>query len=712
MTWRCCPFLGVYRITIITGASCEDARANGTRHGVRCSCEVPAYLLNPDLLSNVEMGPYMHSAGCESLRRPESLQAIEEEVIAVSITKRADGSNGFVARALTLRMNGTSQVGGRWQASVQGLPSGSAGHATWLDLPRTTGAIPECRIAADGSCQAPLAHLLLRFSSAGQREQSSPLEALIVVTVSVNDGAGVLGAAPAVQAAALATNPISLAMRVQLFVTAEDVASHARWSPDGAPSCASQARPIVLEPLPLSSTGRVWFASCDIDFLPVQHQLPASTDTRQEPRRFLATLSDGNRQGAPSIDYVGNGQYSVSLVAPETTGEYNLTVHLDGALVSGSALSMSVICQVGRYPMPGGEHCGCPRGMAALPDGGCAGCGAGTFKGSVSDEQCSSCAPGTFSSGPALRNFSLDSPETTSQLVIAGAAACSPCAPGSVAPSAGSSSCASCPSKTYASAATSCLTCPPFTTTAGSGALSAEDCVCDRELDYHPVPHEYRLVGEGGCGCRVGSFYSASLQSCAACPMHTTSHPGRDKCSLCSKGSFLWNLSTDPATDGTKACAGCPQGAICEAGSTIESIVVSPGWWRFSNRTTDLRRCDGATNTTAADDRPTSSREPARAPAWASACLGGATVGTCAAAGQGGPLCRICSLPGKYYDGGRCERCPLAAPRIAGFGLLLLGLSLLLGAAAAPSACSRHMTARMHAAPADRHLPPACCARQ
>ena len=90
--------------------------------------------------------------------------------------------------------------------------------------------------------------------------------------------------------------------------------------------------------------------------------------------------------------------------------------------------------------------------------------------------------------------------------------------------------------------------------------------------------------------------------------------------------------------------------------SIVETIRVEVGYWRLSNRTTDIRRCQYY------DD-------PDKTP-----CKGQEEIGDalCVAEGnQHGPLCKLCDEPidgsrGGYYneDSGRCNECPEAGGRI------------------------------------------------
>ena len=91
-------------------------------------------------------------------------------------------------------------------------------------------------------------------------------------------------------------------------------------------------------------------------------------------------------------------------------------------------------------------------------------------------------------------------------------------------------------------------------------------------------------------------------------------------------------------------CSPCPDGARCpEAGTTLETIDLLPGWWRLTNRSSRPLRCE-----------PSHSSENAR-----SACLGGPNPDLQCQNGTTGPLCRLCAHTEYYFDEGTlgCRPC-------------------------------------------------------
>ena len=244
------------------------------------------------------------------------------------------------------------------------------------------------------------------------------------------------------------------------------------------------------------------------------------------------------------------------------------------------------------------------------------------------------------------------------------------------------------------------MRCPLHTTTNRTGAISITDCVCDTINHRFLLSHHLCTHGAECCGCEPGWFYSEATESCAVCAAATFSAAGATECYLCAAEHYLLNLSAKPSS---LSCLPCPFGLHCKVGCTVENATLLPGWWRLTNRTTDLRQCEKKGNV--------------------SGCLGGASFGRCVGEAQTGPECKeathlshapptvssatfpppccyahlwlalaamaaacalqVCEERSDFYKSGHCLECPAAAPRILrAIGILLL-LSLLAGAPAA-----------------------------
>lgn len=219
---------------------------------------------------------------------------------------------------------------------------------------------------------------------------------------------------------------------------------------------------------------------------------------------------------------------------------------------------------------------------------------------------------------------------------------------------------------------TICIPCPPHTTTIGPGSWSRSQCVCDTPRLRYPVPAE----DGGGCGCGAGYRYNGVLEACVACDPGTTSRNGSTQCTLCAAGYFQKELHREPATD-ARACLPCPASARCAAGSTIETIVLRRGFWRLTNRTSDVRPCAGGS--------------------VSAACLPNGTVGVCAE-GHEGPLCALCVATDKYFEDGACVDCPDRS-RVAILACCTVALMVLVavGAAAVTYLVDRRKRPRTHA---------------
>ena len=146
-------------------------------------------------------------------------------------------------------------------------------------------------------------------------------------------------------------------------------------------------------------------------------------------------------------------------------------------------------------------------------------------------------------------------------------------------------------------------------------------------LDGHPLPFTKTLVGH----CGQGSFQGA------------------------------------PVKVAYGVCTLCSSSMVCNASrlNTIDNLLLTPNYWRATNRTTDIYRCTPAGQA----ERPTS-------------CIGG-EVGAFCAEGLSGPLCKVCSARFEYFDKGlqRCKKCSLvgiAAPLVPIAIVLLISSVLLL----------------------------------
>lgn len=186
-----------------------------------------------------------------------------------------------------------------------------------------------------------------------------------------------------------------------------------------------------------------------------------------------------------------------------------------------------------------------------------------------------------------------------------------------------------------------CVRCRPGTYKSERGSQQCAICPvghwCD-EGSPLPIP------------CEAG-YFSASkgLRSpgeCQSCPPSKWSDVGAAECTLCN-GNFYRRASTRNAaanvsnTETRFSCEECPLGAHASgcANASLESIQVSRGYWRLTNRSRVLAKCSMHKDATP--------------------CLGGRGPDFCSNSTKG-PLCSLCKEEGTFFreEHAACERCP------------------------------------------------------
>jgi len=167
--------------------------------------------------------------------------------------------------------------------------------------------------------------------------------------------------------------------------------------------------------------------------------------------------------------------------------------------------------------------------------------------------------------------------------------------------------------------------------------------------------------------CPVGFIPGAEALACEACELPTSAWPGSASCSICTALYYQQNVTTTASLANCQPC-GQGLGLDCSIGTTLETIIISPGFWRHTARTAQALRCrsDGA---------------------W-SPCLGGTNAGAegdgYCAEGYGGPRCELCISDDHFFDklDARCHNCGNAAQLTAVFCCVAFGLIAALGGAA------------------------------
>ena len=187
-----------------------------------------------------------------------------------------------------------------------------------------------------------------------------------------------------------------------------------------------------------------------------------------------------------------------------------------------------------------------------------------------------------------------------------------------------------------------------FTATV-SGALSSVISLNGTFVDVEACP-EGETPAAGGISCECDFGYEqrgvgttltcqpcdsstfkpfTGPDACVPCPLHTNApKPGavRMQDCLCSTGYYYSNT--------TKECEECVTGAVCPFGSDLETMIVQPGYYRFSPTSEMFYEC-----------------------ASTDACVGDVTYSsdmhTGCGVGYEGALCSTCSVG---YGGDSCLR--------------------------------------------------------
>jgi hypothetical protein len=163
--------------------------------------------------------------------------------------------------------------------------------------------------------------------------------------------------------------------------------------------------------------------------------------------------------------------------------------------------------------------------------------------------QCSDCAAGTYSDVPgaaSCRDCPAGKHSTTSA-----ALACSDCSPGTYSID-GASTCTACAPGRASSDGLKCSECASGTFAEGSGSIACSEC----EAVY-------------------GAAY--------------TSGKGSSSCDTCVRDHY--QHPEDSAQNGTHTCRPCPDGASCSEGTTLATLTIDRGFFRFSNTSTTLYLC-------------------------------------------------------------------------------------------------------------------------
>ena len=377
------------------------------------------------------------------------------------------------------------------------------------------------------------------------------------------------------------------------------------------------------------------FASCD----------PGSTLTLDESLSACAVCpagtfnigSEKNAANAHTCDECPAGRWNTDpgtaaelhedpSCNPGPPGMYSTTI---GSL----DLSSWSVCNAGKYSPAnrGGksDHCMlCPAGRFNSDNGtnaslhtGCEGCSVGFYADKVGSTKCLECSAGKHLPYDSLASDQVHDQESDcilcspGEVSTAGSASCIECEPGSFA-NVTASTCDSCHSGTYSSSsgATACLACPQGAISIG-GSISCTEC----------EPGTFANMIDNICeSCDSGTYSSTSGASfCTPCAQGKASVPGSVSCEQCSLGS-LGGSSCDRCMETYyytgSSCESCPPGATCTEGTTLATIAVTAGNFRFTNRSVKIYEC----------------------PLGTEACPGTMKWNSICADSYQGPLCSLC----------------------------------------------------------------------
>ncbi len=321
-------------------------------------------------------------------------------------------------------------------------------------------------------------------------------------------------------------------------------------------------------------------------------------------------------------------------------------------------------CDIGEYSDAGQKACSpCPAGTfsSAPASAGCTACPAGEVS-SAGQSECSSrgCGAGFFSTGTSVCGicqpgyFCPNGYNATpcavntfnANLSASKIGDCLPCLSGSISPLASSSksNCTACLPGTYAASGTNqCLTCPPGKTSGASAVCT--NCTAGRATEGSTVLCSicpsgfYAYLGAASCSPCPANTSSRAREAktnvCLACTGVLQSLPGATTCSAtpssaqCANGTFFTG----------DACAACPPGSACVAGS---ATLCKPGSFQSNPLSSNCTLCPSNTFNNATGS---TSREECTA------------CGANLVAAPGSSSCDSTCSPGTYFAAGSCKNC-------------------------------------------------------
>ena len=145
--------------------------------------------------------------------------------------------------------------------------------------------------------------------------------------------------------------------------------------------------------------------------------------------------------------------------------------------------------------------------------------------------------------------------------------------------------------------------------------------------------------------------------ACKPCPEFSESQPGSSSETMCVCRKGYYSINRDPSE--VVRCAKCPSGTNCDTnGTTIFTLqsAILPGYYRYTNRSAEIRRCpDYRNNVSLADGRDRSSCSPAGEPVSDLGCR----------LGTEGAFCEQCNVTdGSHYFSHTTSTCKVCTGNI------------------------------------------------
>ena len=157
-----------------------------------------------------------------------------------------------------------------------------------------------------------------------------------------------------------------------------------------------------------------------------------------------------------------------------------------------------------------------------------------------------------------------------------------------------------------ASSNSTCVPCPAGTQSQTVKATSNSTCrPClpgfvapiegRTECDFCPTGRFQNLAGSVGCvPCSNGTYASINGSAeCNNCLAGVSSYDGSSSCDVCAEGYFRLNATTKATQKACDDSLCTHAGVSCPQNTTLETLVLLPGYWRLSSYSREITACAG-----------------------------------------------------------------------------------------------------------------------